>query len=163
MAGDFSFDVVSQYDRQELVNAVDQTKREIANRYDFKGTKAGIELDKDSIELTGDSEFQIKSVQDVLESKAIRRGLSLKVFDYAKAEPAAGSTYRQKVALKAGINEDLARKITKLVRDKQPKAKSQIQGDAVRVSSKSKDDLQAVIKLLKEQDYPVPLQFINYR
>ena len=163
MAGDSSFDVVSQYDRQELVNAVDQTKREIATRYDFKGTKAGVELEKDAIELTGDSEFQIKSVQDVLESKAIRRGLSLKVFDYGKAEPAGGSSFRQKVALKAGINDELSRKITKLLRDNMPKVKAQVQGDAIRVSSKSKDDLQAVMRLLKEQDYPVPLQFNNYR
>lgn len=163
MAGDFSFDVVSQYDRQELVNAVDQTKREIATRYDFKGTKADIELEKDSIELVGDSDFQVKSVQDVLQSKAIRRGLSLKVFEYGRAEPAAGSTVRQKVALKAGINEDLARKITKLVRDRLPKVKTQVQGDAIRISSKSKDELQSVIQLLREQDYPIPLQFINYR
>jgi cyclic-di-GMP-binding protein len=161
--GDSSFDVVSQYDRQELVNAIDQTKREIATRYDFKGTKASIELEKEAIELAGESEFQIKSVKDVLESKAIRRGLSLKVFDYGKAEPAGGSTYRQKVALKAGIDEELARKITKLVRDNLPKVKTQVQGDAVRVTSKSKDELQAVIKLLREQEYPLPLQFINYR
>ncbi len=163
MAGDFSFDVVSQFDRQELVNAIDQTKREIATRYDFKGTKADIELEKDAIELTGDSDFQVKSVKDVLESKAIRRGLSLKIFDYGKIEPAAGSTVRQKVSLKAGIADDLSRKITKLVRDKMPKVKTQVQGDAIRVSSKSKDELQGVITLLKEQDYPVPLQFINYR
>jgi cyclic-di-GMP-binding protein len=163
MAGDFSFDVVSEYDRQELVNAVDQTKREIATRYDFKGTKADIELEKDAIEMTGDSEFQLRSVKDVLESKAIRRGLSLKVFEYARAEPAAGSTYRQKVALKAGINDELSRKITKLLRDKLPKVKAQVQGDAIRVSSKSKDELQAVMRLLKEQDYPIPLQFNNYR
>ena len=163
MAADFSFDVVSQYDHQELVNAVDQTRREIATRYDFKGTKADIDLAKDAIELTGDTEFQLRSVKDVLESKAIRRGLSLKVFDYGKAEPAAGSTYRQKVALKAGINDELSRKITKLLRDKMPKVKAQVQGDAIRVSSKSKDDLQAVMRLLKEQDYPAPLQFNNYR
>lgn len=163
MAGDSSFDVVSQFDRQELVNAVDQTKREIATRYDFKGTKADIDLQKDALELTGDSEFQLTSVKDVLESKAIRRGLSLKIFDYGKPEPAAGSTYRQKVNLKAGINDDLSRKITKLVRDRVPKVKTQVQGDAIRVTSKSKDDLQAVIALLKEQDLPVPLQFINYR
>lgn len=163
MAGESSFDVVSQFDRQELVNAVDQTKREMATRYDFKGTKADIELEKDSLELTGESEFQLKSIKDVLESKAIRRGLSLKIFEYGKAEPAAGSTVRQKVSLKAGINEDLSRKITKLVRDKIPKVKTQVQGDAIRVSSKSKDELQTVIGLLKEQDYPVPLQFINYR
>ena len=163
MPGDFSFDVVSQFDRQELVNAVDQTQRELAQRYDFKGTKAAIELEKDSIELAGDSEFQLKSVADVLQTKAIRRNLSLKIFDYGKAEPASGSSYRQKVALKAGINDELAKKITKLIRDNMPKVKSQIQGDAVRVSGKSKDDLQAVMKLLREQDYPVPLQFVNYR
>ncbi|MBV8084037.1 MAG: YajQ family cyclic di-GMP-binding protein [Chloroflexi bacterium] len=163
MPGDFSFDVVSQFDRQELVNAIDQTKRELTGRYDFKGTKADVELEKDSIELTGDSEFQLKSIQDVLQTKAIRRNLSLKIFEYGKAEPASGSTYRQKVSLKQGINEDLAKKITKLVRDSMPKVKTQIQGDAVRVSSKSKDELQAVIKLLRDQDYPVPLQFINYR
>ncbi|MBV9120540.1 MAG: YajQ family cyclic di-GMP-binding protein [Chloroflexi bacterium] len=163
MAGDFSFDVVSQYDQQELVNAVDQAKRELATRFDFKGTKANIELAKDSIELTGDTEFQVKSVQDVLQTKAIRRNLSLKIFDYGRAEPAAGSTYRQKVTLKAGINDELAKKITKLVRDKLPKVKTQIQGDTVRVTSKSKDELQSVIQLLRDQDYPVPLQFINYR
>ncbi len=163
MAGDLSFDVVSQYDRQELVNAVDQTKRELATRYDFKGTKAAIELEKDAIELLGESEFQLRSVQEVLQTKAIRRGLSLKIFDYSRPEPAAGGTFRQKVALKAGINDDLARKITKLVRDKMPKVKTQVQGDAIRVSSKSKDELQAIIRLLKEQDYPVPLQFVNYR
>jgi len=163
MAADFSFDVVSEYDRQELVNAIDQTKREISTRYDFKGTKADIALEKDAIELSGDSEFQLKSVKDVLESKAIRRGLSLKVFEYGKPEPAAGSTYRQKVALKAGINDELSRKITKLLRDKLPKVKAQVQGDAIRVSSKSKDELQLVMRLLKEQDYPMPLQFNNYR
>jgi len=151
MAGDFSFDVVSQYDRQELVNAVDQTKREITTRFDFKGTKAAVELEKDSIELVGDSEFQLKSVQDVLQTKAIRRGLSLKVFEYGKPEPAAGSTFRQKVALKAGINEDLARKITKLIRDKMPKIKAQVQGDAIRVSSKSKDELQTAMTDYQQQ------------
>ena len=122
-----------------------------------------MELEKDAIELSGDSEFQLRSVKDVLESKAIRRGLSLKVFDYGKAEPAAGSTVRQKVALKAGINDELSRKITKLLRDKMPKVKAQVQGDAIRVTSRSKDDLQAVMRLLKEQDYPLPLQFNNYR
>ena len=163
MPADFSFDVVSQYDRQELVNAVDQAKRELATRYDFKGTKADIELEKDSIELVGDSEFQLRSVQDVLQTKAIRRNLSLKIFDYGKAEPAASSSFRQKVALKAGINDELAKKITKLVRDNLPKVKTQIQGDAVRVTSRSKDELQTVQQLLRDQDYPLPLQFINYR
>jgi uncharacterized protein YajQ (UPF0234 family) len=163
MAGDFTFDVVSQYDRQELVNAIDQTRREIATRFDFKGTKAGIELEKDTIQLVGDSEFQLKSVQDVLQSKAIRRGLSLKIFDYGKAEPAAGSTFRQEIALRQGINDELARKIVKVIRDNKPKVKAQVQGDAIRVSSKSKDELQSIIQLLRQQEYAVPLQFINYR
>ncbi|MGH2365485.1 MAG: YajQ family cyclic di-GMP-binding protein [Chloroflexota bacterium] len=163
MAGEFSFDVVSQYDRQEMVNAVDQTKRELATRYDFKGAKASIELDKESIELAGESEFRLKSIQDVLETKAIRRGLSLKVFDYGKPEPAAASTFRQHVALRSGINDELARKITKLIRDEVPKVRVQVQGDAVRVFSKNKDDLQTAIQLLKQQDYPLPLDFTNYR
>ncbi|HEU0167069.1 MAG TPA: YajQ family cyclic di-GMP-binding protein [Chloroflexota bacterium] len=163
MPNDFSFDVVSQFDRQELVNAIDQTKRELTGRYDFKGTKAAVDLEKDSLELTGDSEFQLKSIQDVLQTKAIRRNLSLKIFEYGKPEAASGNTYRQKVTLKQGINEELAKKIAKLVRDSLPKVKTQIQGDAVRVTSKSKDELQAVIQLLRDQEYPVPLQFINYR
>ena len=99
----------------------------------------------------------------MLQTKAIRRNLSLKVFDYGKPEPASGNTYRQKVALRQGISDELAKKIAKLVRDSLPKVKTQIQGDAVRVTSKSKDELQAVIQLLREQDYPVPIQFINYR
>ncbi len=163
MAGESSFDVVSQYDRQEMVNAVDQTKRELTTRYDFKDSKASIELGKDSIELNGESEFRLKSIQDVLESKAIRRGLSLKVFDYGKPEPAAGSTVRQQITLRSGISDELAKKIVKLIRDQLPKARTQIQGDTVRVFSKSRDDLQAAIQLLKEQDYPVPLDFTNYR
>src|SRR5438552_15594777 len=121
MAGDFSFDIVSQFDRQELVNAIDQTQRELTGRYDFKGTKAAVDLEKDSIELTGDSEFQLKSIQDVLQTKAIRRNLSLKIFDYGKAAPASGNTFRQKVALRQGIEEELAKKIAKLVRDSMPK------------------------------------------
>jgi uncharacterized protein YajQ (UPF0234 family) len=163
MPADFSFDVVSQFDRQEMVNAVDQTQRELASRYDFKGTKASIELEKDSIELVGDSEYQLKAIQDVLQSKAIRRELSLKVFDYGKPESAAGGTMRQKITLKEGISDELAKKITKLVRDNMPKIKTQIQGDAVRVTGKSKDELQSVIQLLRAQDYPVALQFTNYR
>jgi len=163
VAGEFSFDVVSQYDRQEMVNAVDQTKRELATRYDFKGAKASIELEKESIELAGESEFRLKSIQDVLETKAIRRGLSLKVFDYGKPEPAAGGTFRQHVALRSGINDELARKITKLIRDDVPKVRVQVQGDAVRVFSKNKDELQNAIQLLKQQDYPLPLDFTNYR
>jgi uncharacterized protein YajQ (UPF0234 family) len=165
MAGDVSFDVVSDFDRQELVNALDQVRREITTRFDFKGAKADIELGKDDIAIHTDSETRAKAIRDLLESKAIKRGLSLKIFDWGTIEPAGGATVRQKVTLRKGLNDELAKKISKLIRDEFPKAKSQIQGDAVRVSSKSKDELQKVIVRLKEEGegYPVPLQFQNYR
>jgi cyclic-di-GMP-binding protein len=165
MAGDVSFDVVSEFDQQELVNALDQARREIQQRYDFKGGLAEFELGKDDITVRADSETRAHAMRDLLESKAIRRGLSLKVFDWGELEPAGGSTYRQSVGLRRGLPEDLAKKIQKLIRDEFPKIKSQIQGNAVRVSGKNKDDLQRVIGRLREESegYPVPLQFENYR
>jgi hypothetical protein len=165
MAGDVSFDVVSEFDQQELVNALDQARREIQTRYDFKGAKAEIELGKDEIVVRADSESRAKAIRDLVESKAIRRNLSLKIFDWGEIEEAGGNTVRQRVGLRQGVPDDLAKKITKLIRDDFPKVKSQIQGDAVRVSGKSKDDLQRVITRLREESegYPVPLQFQNYR
>ncbi len=165
MAGDISFDVVSDFDRQELMNALDQARREISTRYDFKGATADIELGKDEIVIRADSELRAKSIQDLIEGKAIRRSLSLKVFDWGTIEPAGGSTVRQRVGLRRGLPEDVAKKISKLIRDDFPKAKSQIQGDAVRVSSKSRDELQKVITRLREESeaLPVALQFENYR
>ncbi|MFN8622634.1 MAG: YajQ family cyclic di-GMP-binding protein [Chloroflexota bacterium] len=165
MAGDSSFDVVSDFDRQELVNALDQVRREIGTRYDFKGAKADIDLGKEEILIHTDSEVRAEAIKDLIESKAVRRGLSLKIFDWGKVEPAGGMTVRQKVGLRKGLSEELAKKISKLIRDEFPKCKSQIQGDAVRVTSKSKDDLQAVIARLKAESegYPLPLQFTNYR
>ncbi|MBA3778900.1 MAG: YajQ family cyclic di-GMP-binding protein [Chloroflexi bacterium] len=165
MAGDASFDVVSDFDRQELVNALDQARREIQTRYDFKGATAQLELGKDEIVLLTDDEYRAKAVRDLVESKAIRRGLSLKIFDWGAVEPAGGNKVRQKIGLRRGLGEDLAKKISKLIRDDFPKVKSQIQGDAVRVSSKSRDDLQRVIARLREESeaYPVPLQYENYR
>jgi uncharacterized protein YajQ (UPF0234 family) len=165
MAGEFSFDVVSQFDRQELVNALDQARREILTRYDFKGSRSEFELGKDEIVLRSDSDSRARAMRDLLESKAIRRGLSLKVFDWGEIEPAGGNTVRQRIGLRQGLPEDIAKKITKLIRDEFPRAKSQIQGDAVRVSAKSKDDLQRVIGRLRTEGdgYPVALQFINYR
>jgi uncharacterized protein YajQ (UPF0234 family) len=164
-SGDVSFDVVSEFDQQELVNALDQARREIATRYDFKGAKAELELGKDEIILHTDTEMRAKSIKDLLESKAIKRGLSLKIFDWGKIEEAGGNTVRQKIGLRRGLPDDLAKKITKLIRDDFPKLKSQIQGDAVRVSGKSKDELQRLIGRLREESegYPVPLQFQNYR
>jgi uncharacterized protein YajQ (UPF0234 family) len=164
-SGDVSFDVVSEFDQQELVNALDQARREIATRYDFKGAKAELELGKDEIILHTDTDMRAKSIKDLLESKAIKRGLSLKIFDWGKIEEAGGNTVRQKIGLRRGLPDDLAKKITKLIRDDFPKLKSQIQGDAVRVSGKSKDELQKVISRLRDESegYPVPLQFENYR
>jgi uncharacterized protein YajQ (UPF0234 family) len=165
MAGDVSFDVVSDFDRQELVNALDQVRREIATRFDFKGAKADVELGKETITLHTDSETRARAIRDLVESKAVRRGLSLKIFDWGTIEPAAGGTVRQTVTLRRGLNDELAKRISKLIRDEFPKVKSQIQGDAVRVSGKSKDELQRVIVRLREEGegYPVPLQFENYR
>ena len=165
MAGDVSFDVVSEYDHQELVNALDQARREIGTRYDFKGSKAELELGKEEITLRADTEYRAKAMRDLLESKAIRRGLSLKIFEWGEIEEAGGNTVRQRIGLRSGLPDDLARKITRLIRDDFPKIKSQIQGEAIRVSGKSKDDLQKVITRLREESegYPVPLQFQNYR
>jgi len=165
MAGDVSFDVVSDFDRQELVNALDQVRREITTRYDFKGAKADIELGKEEVLIHTDSEIRARAIRDLIESKAVKRQLSLKIFDWGTIEPAGGSTVRQKVTLKKGLSDELAKKIAKLIRDEYPKCKSQIQGDAIRVSSKSKDDLQGVIARLRAESegYPVPLQFQNYR
>ena len=165
MAGDVSFDVVSDFDRQELVNALDQVRREVGTRFDFKGAVVDLELGKEEIVLRTDSEMRARSIRDLVESKAIRRGLSLKIFEWGTLEPAGGNTVRQKIGLRRGLPEDLAKKISKLIRDDFPKLKSQIQGDAVRVTGKSKDDLQRVIARLREEseNYPVALQFENYR
>jgi cyclic-di-GMP-binding protein len=163
MAAESSFDVVSQFDRQELVNAIDQSVREIKTRYDLKDTGSEVRLEKDSIELASASDFTLNAVRDLLLQKVVRRNLSPKILDFGKIEPAAKGTVRQTVKLRQGIDQDLARQISKLIRDRAPKVRPAIQGDAVRVSGKNKDDLQAVIKLLKDQDYPVALQFINYR
>jgi uncharacterized protein YajQ (UPF0234 family) len=165
MAGEVSFDVVSDFDRQELVNALDQARREFATRYDFKSSRVEIELAQTEIVLAADDEYRAKAARDVIESKAIRRGLSLKVFDWGTIEPVGGQRVRQKIGLRRGLPEDLAKKISKLIRDEFPKSKSQIQGDAVRVSSKSKDELQKVIARLRQESegYAVPLQYQNYR
>ena len=163
MAGDSSFDVVSDFDQQELVNALDQARREIATRYDFKGSKVGFELGKESITLTADDEYRAGAAKDLLESKAVRRGLSLKIFDWGKVAPAGGGTVRQEITLRRGLSSDQAKELAKRIRESFPKAKPVIQGDAVRVSAKSKDDLQAVIAALRALDDPVALQFTNDR
>ena len=163
MAGDFSFDIVSDFDRQELVNAVDQTHREMQQRYDLKNAKGTLELERDALVVTAPSDMTLRAIVDVLESKMVRRGLDLKILSFGQVENASGGNVRQHISLKRGISQDLGKEIAKLVRDAVPKARAQIQGDAVRVSSKSKDDLQRVITAVKAKNYDVPLQFVNYR
>lgn len=163
MAADSSFDIVSQFEEQELVNALDQTRREVQTRYDLKDTKTEILYSDEAITILTDSDFTLKSVRDILESKAIRRGLSLKIFKPGKEESASGGKVRQIIQLQQGISQELAKDISKQIRDKFPKTRPQVQGDAVRVTAKSRDDLQAVIAFLKQKEYPVALQFINYR
>lgn len=163
MASDCSFDIVSQFDEQELVNAIDQTRREVQTRFDLKDTKTEIVHSKNDITILTDSSLTLKSVRDILESKAIRRNLSLKIFKVGKEENAAGGKVRQVIQLQQGLTPELAKEISKYIRENYPKVKPQIQGDAVRVMAKSRDDLQGVIALLKQKDYPVALQYINYR
>ena len=163
MAGEFSFDIVSDFDRQELVNAVDQTHREMQQRYDLKNAKGRLDLEKDTITITAPADITLRAIVDVLESKMVRRGLDLKILAFGAVENAGGGGVRQHITLKRGISPDLARDISKLVREAVPKARAQVQGDAVRVSSKSKDDLQRVIGAVKGKTYDVPLQFVNYR
>jgi hypothetical protein len=163
VAQSFSFDVVSQIDRQELKNALDQATREIGTRYDLKDTGTTIVADDDKLTINTASDFTLTAVRDLLETKIVRRGLSLKILDYGKAEPASGGRVRQVVTLKQGIGDELGREIVRKLKSDHKKVQAQIQGDAVRVTAKVKDDLQNVIKDLKAADYAVPLQFINYR
>ncbi len=163
MAGEVSFDVVSDFDEQELRNALDQVRREIQQRFDFKGVTVELVQGKADLTLLTDDEHRAAAVRDLIESKAVRRNLSLKIFDWGRVEAAGGNKVRQVIALRRGLPEELAKKLTRLIRDEFPKVKSQIQGDAVRVSGKSKDDLQRVITRFRELDEAVPLQFQNYR
>jgi uncharacterized protein YajQ (UPF0234 family) len=163
MASVLSFDIVSDFDQQELRNALDQTAREIQTRYDLKDTKTRIEQNDGELVIQTASEYSAQAVRDLLETRFVRRGLSLKILDYGKEEPAAGGRVRQVVKLRRGIPEDLQRQLAKRIRDEFKKVTPQVQGDAIRVQGKSKDDLQAVIQALRAADYPVALQFVNYR
>jgi cyclic-di-GMP-binding protein len=160
---DSSFDVVSKIDRQEVDNAVNQAAKEVANRFDFRNVDAGIKLAGDAIDIQANSEERALAVLDVLKDKLVKRGVSLKVLDAGEPK-ASGKIYKLPVALKEGISQEDAKKIGKIIRDEGPKGvKAQIQGDELRVSAKKKDDLQAVIALLKGKDLDVALQFVNYR
>ena len=163
MASTYSFDVVSDFDRQELVNAIDQTVRDVKSRYDLKDTKSTVELGEQTIIINTDSVFTLDAVQKLLREKAAKRNLSQKIFEVGKIESASGNRVRQEITLKKGISQDIAKKISKLIRDDFKKVQASIQGDAVRVSAKNKDELQTVIHRLKQEELPIDLQFTNYR
>jgi len=161
----FSFDVVSEYDKAEMNNVFDQAQREIDSRYDFKGTPALLEWldDKKGFKVTGSGDWQIDAILDIVRKKLATRGQSQKVLDTTHEITESNLKSTQEIPFKQGLDQDKAKKITNLIRDKFPKVKTQIQGDAVRVQSTSKDDLQQVIQLLKAQDFDFPLSFTNYR
>ena len=160
---DSSFDVVSKIDRQEVDNALNQAAKEISQRYDFKGTDASIDWSGESILMKASSEDRVKAVLDVFETKLVKRGVSLKVLDTGDPKP-SGKEYRIEAALKEGLSQENAKKISKIIREEGPKGiKTQITGDELRVTSKSRDELQEVIALLKGADLDVALQFVNYR
>ncbi|GMA48912.1 YajQ family cyclic di-GMP-binding protein [Alicyclobacillus contaminans] len=163
MAKDASFDIVSKVELQEVDNAVNQTLKEIQTRFDFKGSKSDIRFDGETLVLVSDDEYKLAALTDVLQTKCVKRGISLKALKMGKIEPASGGTVRQVVTLQQGIDQDTAKKITKLIKDTKLKVQASIQGDQVRVTGKSRDDLQAVIQMLREADLDVPLQFTNYR
>ena len=165
MAESFSFDVVSDFDRQELVNTLDQVKREISQRYDLKGTDTSVDLDKENIFITTNSELTLNAVQDIMRQKAIKRNLSLKIFDYGEIEMASGNKVKQRILLKQGIKQEIAKKISKNIRDQIKKINVSINGETLRVSSKSKNDLQLAIKLVSEleESLNIPLKANNFR
>jgi uncharacterized protein YajQ (UPF0234 family) len=163
MAQEFSFDVVSKTDMQEVTNAVIQAQKELAQRFDFKGSKSSIELSGEELILISDDEGKLVSVKDILETRLIKRGVSIKALDYGKLEPAMSGTVRQKVKIVQGIETDKAKAIVKTIKDAKVKVQASIQSDQVRVVGRSKDDLQKAMALVKAQDYGIPLQFTNYR
>ncbi|GAC1541279.1 MAG: YajQ family cyclic di-GMP-binding protein [Herpetosiphon sp.] len=165
MPAESTFDVVSEFDRQELINAIDQAVREIRTRFDLKDSKSEIIVTDKDVTVTSDSEMHLQATRDLLQTRALRRNLSLKIFEWGAVEEIGGMRVRQIATLREGISDDVARKIQKLIKENAPKVQARIQGDTIRVGSKSKDDLQQVIQLLREraEEFPVPIQFTNYR
>ena len=165
MATTFSFDVVSDFDQQELVNTIDQLKREVSQRYDLKDSNSKITLEENKIVIETSSDLTLQAIQDVLRQKATKRKLSLKIFDFDKTESSAGNRVRQDINLRRGLSQEIAKKLSKVIRDKLKKITVSIQGDSLRITGKSKDELQAAIEILKtqENELDVPLQFENFR
>ena len=166
MAKDCSFDIVSEFDRQELVNAIDQVKRDVASRFDLKDSGSSVELEADKmITVTTSDEMKLKNIYDIMQSKLVKRNLSIRILDAQPVENALGGKVRQIFKLRKGLNQELAKKIVADIKESKKKVQASIQGDQVRVSGKDKDDLQAIIKALREKEdkYDYPLQFTNYR
>ena len=163
MADTYSFDVVSDFDRQELVNTIDQLRRDVSQRYDLKDSNTEIELEETAIVITTASDMTLTAVVDVLRQKATKRNLSLKIFDEQTPETVGGNRIKQEIKLRKGLSQEIAKKLSKTVRDELKKVTVSIQGESLRVTGKNKDDLQSAIQLLKEQDIEVPLQIQNYR
>ncbi|NOU77857.1 YajQ family cyclic di-GMP-binding protein [Paenibacillus sp. LMG 31459] len=163
MSSESSFDIVSKMDMQELTNAVHQTEKEIDNRFDFKNSKSSLKLEKDALVIASEDEYKLNAVIDILQSKMVKRGITLKNMDFGKVEPASLGTVRQRLGLKQGIDQENAKKINILIRDSKLKVKSTIQGDQIRVTGKSRDDLQQIIQLLRKADLPLDLQFNNLK
>ena len=166
MAKDCSFDVVSEFDKQELLNALDQVKRDISSRFDLKDSNSDVTLDGDkAVIVTTSDDMKLKNIYDILQSKLVKRNLSIRILDPQPVENALGGNVRQVYNLRKGLNQDLAKKIVADIKNTKLKVQASIQGDQVRVSGKDKDDLQAVIKMLRsnEEKYDAPLQFTNYR
>ena len=165
MPQDFSFDVVSKVDLQEVANAIQQASKEIVTRFDFRGSASKIELKEKELEvvLVSDDEHKLKSVIDILETKLVRRGVAVKALDYGKVEAAAGGTVRQVAKIQQGIPSEKAKEIVKAIKDRKLKVQASIQADQVRVSGRSKDDLQTAMATVREGDFGLPLQFTNYR
>lgn len=165
MPAESSFDIVSEYDSQEMVNAVDQTKREVQTRYDLKDTKTDIELSDKELIITTETEMHMTAIRDILLSKALRRNLSIKVFKMNDVQDVASGRVKQVITLQKGLTDEVAKKIQRFLKDKFPKVQGRIQGESIRVGSKSRDDLQLVISALREaaDEFPVALQFNNYR
>ncbi len=165
MASENSFDIVSKIEMQEIKNAIEQAMKEVGQRFDFKGSKSEIKLEEKNNEIlvSSDDEYKLKSLLDILQSKLVKRGISLKALTYEKIESALGGTVKQNIKLQQGIPSEKAKEVVKVIKETRLKVQSQIQGDQVRVTGKNRDDLQAIIKLLREKDFGIDMQFVNYR
>lgn len=163
MAKENTFDIVSRVDMQEVRNSVDQAVREIRTRFDFKGSRSDIIFNGEEITLIGDDDFKLRNVIDILENRLVKRGINIKALRYGKVEPAAKDTVRQKLNLVQGVDKEQSKIITRLVKESKLKVQVSIQGDQVRISGKNRDDLQEIIKIIKDYEFDIPLQFVNYR